>query len=43
MEGVLSSSSLEEPAVERWEAILRASLQMPLSWWAGSRDLKGVE
>ena len=37
-------SSMSEKALERakWVEIRRASLQIPLSWEAGFRDLKGV-
>ena len=41
MKGVWSWKSDDAVELARWEEIRRDSLQMPVSWWEGSSDLKG--
>lgn len=41
MKGVWSWKSDDAVELARWEEIRRDSLQIPVSWWEGSNDLKG--
>ena len=41
MKGVLFLNSGDVDEFTRWDEIRRDSLQIPVSWWEGSSDLKG--